>query len=274
MSLRINNNVAAMTAHRNLTVTHQNLKLSLEKLSSGYRINRAADDAAGMAVSQSMRAQVAGLRQAKLNGEQGINLIQTAEGALDEAHNILTRMKELAVEASNETLSSSDLSKLNEEYGKLKSELDRINSQTKFNGVSLFSNTGQSGSIDIQVGLDSGQTVSIDISNGVDAEDDLSLGTIDSSSNANTELGAIDTAIGTLSTVRSDLGATQNQLEHTVKNLANVAENTQASESVIRDADMAFEMANFTRNSIMIQAGTAMLAQANSTPQSVLGLLG
>ena len=268
--LRIQHNISAMNAHNNLNNSQNRLGKALEKLSTGYRINRAADDAAGLAISQSMRAQIAGFNQAYRNSEQGNSMVQTAEGAIDEVHTILTRMKELAVQSSSDTVSDDDRAHLNEEYGKLKSELDRIDTNTTFNSNNLF---GNATALEVQTGINTGETISLDFSDQVDSTT-LSIGTIDTRTNADTELAAIDTAIDTVSGTRAKLGALQNQIEHGMVNLKAVIENMTSAESVIRDADMADAMGEFTKQSILVQAGTAMLAQANQSTQSVLQLLG
>jgi len=262
----INHNLNAMNAHRNLVFNNIQTGKSSEKLSSGYRINRAADDAAGLSISEKMRAQIKSLNQAQRNAMDGVSLVQTAEGAMSEVSDMLTRMKELAVQASNGTYNASDLASLDKEYQALKNAISDIATNTKFNGITLLNSNG---TIDIQTGDASGVKVTIslqDISN-------LGLGTVDTITNANNELSAIDAAIGTVNDARSALGAAQNQLEHVYNNLGATAENLQAAESRIRDTDMAKEMMNFTKYNILQQAATAMLAQANQAPQGVLQLL-
>jgi flagellin len=268
MSLRIQNNVDAFNAHRQLELTSSKLSSSMERLSSGYRINKAADDSAGLAISEKLRAQVAGLAQAQRNSQEAISLVSTAEGALGEVHSMLQRVRELAVEFNNGTLSSSDKVAIQDEVSQLGSEISRIASQTTFNGIALL--TGST-SITFQVGSNSGETLSV---SGVDLYGPS--GQVDPSIfNFGTTAGisAVDTAIGNVATVRGTFGSMQNRLEHTINNLATFQENLQSSESRIRDVDMAAEMVEFTKLQILQQAGTAMLAQANTAPQAVLQLL-
>lgn len=369
MGFRINSNISALNAHRNLINTANGLGKSMEKLSSGLRINRAADDAAGLAISEKMRTQIKGLNQAMRNAQDGISLIQTAEGSLNEVHSILQRMRELAVQAASETLETADREKITIEFGQLKEEVDRIATKTTFNNVFLL--TGGLGSIveNVGTGLDNAAgisnivstgasaatytltytaaTQSMTISNGTTSEEQtivlsalptgfntanlnftahglqvtvnanltadigadntfdvgagsakvqvganandsialtindmrvdalgLTTANVDNVANASTAMGFLDTAIGTVSSQRANLGAYQNRFEHTITNLGVAAENLSAAESRIRDVDMAFEMMNFTKSQILQQAGTAMLAQANMAPQAVLQLLG
>jgi len=268
----INHNISALNAWRGLSVTNTSLQKSLEKLSSGLRINRAADDAAGLAISEKMRAQIRGLNQAIRNAQDGISLIQTAEGALNETHSILQRMRELAVQAANDTETDADRGQLQAEVTALIAEIDRIANTTQFNTKNLLDGSF-SGAI-IHIGANAGQNLSLSIAN-MDATaigvKDVSIST---QSGANAAITTIDAAINTVSTTRSGLGAIQNRLEHTIANLGVAAENLTAAESRIRDVDMAQEMMAFTRNQILVQAGTAMLAQANMAPQAVLKLLG
>lgn len=268
MSLRINQNVAAFNSYRNLSVNDSSMAKSLEKLSSGFRINRAADDAAGLVKSESLRAGVRGTQQAIRNAQDGVSFVQTAEGALNEVHSILQRMRELAVDASN--TATTDGAAQQAEVSQLLSEITAIGSQTKFAGQTVFSGTAAA----FQVGANAGDTLSVTVG----ALSSASVGGTNVSS-VNVDTGAsaaittIDTAIGTLSTARAALGAVQNRLEHTVNSLSVAVENLSASESRIRDTDMAMEMTNFTKSQILVQAGTAMLAQANAAPQAVLRLL-
>lgn len=369
MGLRINQNIAAYNAHRNLTQTDNNLSKSLERLSSGLRINRAADDAAGLSISEKLRSQVRGLQQAARNAQDGISLIQTAEGALAETHSILQRMRELAVQAANGSLTDEDRGAIQEEVSALIQEVTRIAQSTSYNNqvllegglgssvtdlgnslkaasgianiesvgatpgsgyalsyasgtntltltngagttesivitpptnfntaVVTFASLGikvtvnsaidnqniasgsggftvSSGAMSLHIGANQNQTISVSI--GDMTAEGLGINTVDvsSSSGAEDAIATLDTAITTVSTQRSALGAAQNRLEHTIANLGVAQENLAASESRIRDVDMAAEMVSFTRNQIMIQAGTAMLAQANAVPQSVLQLL-
>ena len=281
MGLRINQNIAAMNSYRNLTVTDGQMAKSLEKLSSGFRINRAGDDAAGLAISEKLRGQVNGLNKASENAQNGISLIQTAEGALNETHSILQRVRELTVQAANDTNTTDDRAAIQKEVTALTEELDRIATTTQFNTKNLLDTTGgNAGTFTFQVGANSGadQKISVAIGDmqaaalGVGALADL--GTLaDGAAGFDTNLDAVDAAIKTVSEQRADLGAVQNRLEHTVNNVNVAAENLAASESRIRDTDMAKEMMSFTRAQILSQAGTAMLAQANQAPQGVLSLL-
>ncbi|MEN2775420.1 flagellin [Acetivibrio clariflavus] len=271
--MRINNNLMAMNAHRQLKINSANQEKSLEKLSSGYRINRAGDDAAGLSISEKMRAQIRGLQKASSNAQDGISLIQTAEGALTETHEILQRMRELAVQAANDTNVEKDRSAIKLELNELSAEITRIAEKTQFNTQTLLAG-GFNGKV-IQIGANKGETLTVSIGK-MDATT-LGVGTaamkVSSSSEAQDTIEAIDNAINTVSSERAKLGAKQNRLEHTIRNLDTSAENLQASESRIRDVDMAKEMMNFTKNNILNQAATAMLAQANMVPQGVLQLL-
>jgi flagellin len=258
MGIRINTNVEALNAQRNLSVTAVSFGKSVEKLSSGLRINRAADDAAGLAISEKLRSQVRGLNQAGRNAQDGISMVQTAEGALTEVHSMLQRIRELAVQYANGTTDSDSQASIQAEVDELQLAIGDIASNTKFNGVSLL--TGGA-STDFQVGADQGQTLTV------------AFGDIDTSAAVVSDISTVDTAIAEISTLRGTFGAAQNRLEHTVNNLAVAAENLAASESRIRDLDVAAEMVNFTRAQILQQAGTAILAQANQAPQSVLSLL-
>ncbi len=277
MGLRVNNNIAAFNAYRNLNVTDNAMGKSLEKLSSGLRINRAADDAAGLAISEGLRSQIGGLKVAVRNSQDGISVVQTAEGALTETHSILQRMRDLAVHASNDgALTDDDKKKADEEFQALAKELDDIASKTTFNGTKLLN--GSYSSKAFQVGSNAGETLTVSIAN-MAASGASSLfgssgaGNISSASSANAAISAVASAIGTVSTERAKLGAVQNRLEHKINNLNATIENLTASESRIRDTDMAEEMVSFTRSQILSQAGTAMLAQANQSSQGVLQLL-
>jgi flagellin len=272
MGLRVNNNIAAFNAYRNLSTTDGAMSKSLEKLSSGMRINRAADDAAGLAISEGLRSQIGGLKVAVRNSQDGISVVQTAEGALTETHSILQRMRDLAVQAANDgALSDTDKAKANAEFDALKSELDDIANKTTFNGTKLLD--GSYSSKNFQVGSNAGETLSVSVSS-MKASDLGASGSIATASGASAAITAISTAIGTVSTQRAALGAVQNRLEHKINNLNATVENLTASESRIRDTDMAQEMVAFTRSQILSQAGTAMLAQANQSSQGVLQLLG
>jgi flagellin len=274
IKMRINNNVMAMNSHRSLSMNNVAGQKSMEKLSSGFRINRAGDDAAGLSISEKMRAQIRGLDMASKNAQDGISLIQTAEGALNETHAILQRMRELAVQAANDTNVAKDRSAIAAELKELSSEIDRIASSTEFNTARLLN--GSFSSKSLQIGANKGQQVSLAIGNmGVASLGLTSIETkVASASAATKAISTINAAIEKVSTERSKLGAMQNRLEHTIKNLDNASENLQAAESRIRDVDMAKEMMSFTKQNILSQAATAMLAQANMAPQSVLQLLG
>jgi len=263
MALRIQNNVEAFNAHRNLTGTSSKSAKAMEKLSSGYRINRAADDAAGLAISEKMRAQISGLNQAQRNANDGISLVQTAEGALTEVHSMLNRVRELKVQYDNGTLSSQDKTAIASEVTALSSEIGAIGTETKFNGNKLLAGS----SFDFVVGADGEKITAAAFSLGSKVPASISLGA------ASTTTGTIDQYIQDVSTARADLGAVQNRLEHRLNNLATYQENLTASESRIRDVDMAQEMVNFSKLQILSQAGTSMLAQANQSSQGVLSLL-
>ncbi|MCT4798783.1 flagellin [Exiguobacterium profundum] len=271
----INHNLNAMNAHRNMAFNTTNSGKAMEKLSSGLRINRAGDDAAGLAISEKMRGQIRGLDQASRNAQDGISLIQTAEGALNETHSILQRMRELAVQSSNDTNTTTDRQELQKEVDELVSEITRIAENTEFNTKTLmdggFSAVGSG--LKFHIGANSGQNIELTIGNMTSTG--LSVDTIDieSQTGANSAISVINTAIETVSSERAKLGATQNRLEHTINNLNVGAENLQAAESRVRDVDMAKEMMNFTKNNILNQAAQAMLAQANQQPQAVLQLL-
>ncbi len=269
--MRINHNLMAMNANRQLGINNTGLSKSLEKLSSGFRINRAGDDAAGLSISEKMRAQIRGLEMASKNAQDGISLIQTAEGALDEVHAILQRMRELAVQAANDTNVTVDRQALQNEIDQLIKEVDRIANNTEFNTQKLLDGTFSG---KFHIGANSGQ--SMDVSIASIKATDLGISGVDVTTQATAEqaITTINSAIETVSSERSKLGAVQNRLEHTIKNLDNAAENLQAAESRIRDVDMAKEMMEFTKQSILQQAATAMLAQANNLPQTVLKLLG
>ena len=273
MGLRVNQNIAAFNSYRNLSITDGQMSKSLEKLSSGFRINRAADDAAGLAISEGLRSQVGGLKVAVRNAQDGVSVVQTAEGALTETHSILQRMRDLAVQAANDgSLDTNAKAAADSEYQELSKELDDISNKTSFNGVKLLdgSFTGKS----FQVGANANDTLTVNLATASDAATLLTtVGDLTTAANATTAISAVDSAIATVSTTRAALGASQNRLEHKINNLNVAVENLSASESRIRDTDMAEEMMSFTRSQILSQAGTAMLAQANSAPQSVLQLL-
>jgi flagellin len=270
MSLRINLNLAALNAQRQLQATDNALSASIEKLSSGFRINRAADDPAGLAISEGLRAQVSGLAQAISNSSDAVNMIQTAEGALSEVHSLLRTMRNLAVHAANTGVN--DTTALTADQTQITSALaalDRIATNTQFGTKVLLDGTATG--LVFQVGANANQTISVDI--GSCKATDLSISTIDVTTDAQSAITALDTAIGTVSTLRSGLGATQQSLASNIATLGVAKENIAASESSIRDTDMAAEMVRFTRNQILLQAGVAMLTQANAAPQALLQLL-
>jgi flagellin len=276
-SMRINNNVMAFNANRNLAMSNTALGKSLEKLSSGYRINRAGDDAAGLVISQKLRAEVSGLRQATRNAQDGISFVQTGEGALGEVHNMLNRMRDLAVQAANDTNDAAARTAIKAEVDALAAEIDRIGTDTTFSGAAVFTATA----LNFQVGSEGDTGNQIQVTVGVldantlgGALNDLAALTVDTATNARASIEKVDLAIAAVSTSRGALGAAQNRFESTINNLQVTTENLAASESRIRDTDMAAQMVEFTKNQILQQAGTAMLGQANAIPQSVLRLLG
>ena len=276
MTIRINTNIVALTAHRHLVRNDEALGRSLERLSSGLRINKAADDAAGLAIAEKMLAQTRGLKQAGQNALDGISMIQTAEGALNETEAILQRMRELAVQAANDTMTVSDRNHLVDELNQLSQEIDRIAQTTQFNTQTLLNGgtVSQSG-ITLQIGANSGQIMNVQI----DTADATALGvyatnlSVDNPGNASITITNLDDALTRVSSIRSKLGAMINRLQHTIANLEVQGENLSAAESRIRDLDMAAEVAQMTRAQILNQSGTAMLAQANQAPQSILSLL-
>jgi flagellin len=267
VSLRINNNIEAFNAHRQLVGTSAKMQKAMERLSSGHRINRAADDAAGLAISERLRAQTRGLAQAQRNAQDAISLVQTAEGSLNEVHSMLQRVRELAVQYKNGTLASGDKAAIQSEVNQLASEIERIGAAAEFNGIKIL-NAVQT--ITFQVGANDNETIGIaTISLGGAS----GVGTSYLTLSAADAISQIDAAMNNVSTQRAAFGAVQNRLEHTLNNLATYQENLMASESRIRDVDMAAEMVEFTKYQILSQAGTSMLAQANQSPQGVLSLL-
>ena len=272
MALVVQHNLTSMNTNRQLGITTNAQSKSAEKLSSGYRINRAGDDAAGLSISEKMRSQIRGLNKASSNAQDGISLIQTAEGALNETHSILQRMNELATQAANDTNTSIDRTAIKAEIDQLVSEINRIQSTTQFNTMNLLDGTFTGKNL--QVGALEKQGITVSISNmnakslGVDK---IKVSSFDSAGAAMT---SIQTAIDRVSTQRSKLGALQNRLEHTIANLDTTSENTSAAESRIRDIDMAKEMVEYSKNNILAQAGQSMLAQANQSTQGVLSILG
>ena len=270
MSLRVQHNVEAFNAHRNLVATDNAIAKSMERLSSGYRINRAGDDAAGLAISEKLRAQIGGLDQAQRNAYDAISLVQTAEGAMQEVHSMLQRVRDLAVEFNNGTLSTADKAAITAEVAQLCAQIDAIGSQTQFNGLALL--TG-SASITFQVGANDGQTIAVSAVQLFGSGSTFKVDSAVFNFSGTIVLASIDAAIENVSGARGTFGAVQNRLEHTINNLSVYEENLTASESRIRDVDMASEMVTFTKLQILQQAGTSMLAQANAAPQSVLSLL-
>ena len=276
MGLRVNTNVAAINAQRNLMGTKLHLDKSLEKLSSGYRINRAGDDAAGLAISENLKAQIRGLKQANRNAQDGISLIQVAEGGLNETSSILIRLRELGVQAASDTIGPVERQFLNVEYDQLVSEIDRIADGTEFNGTSLLNGTGAI--LDFQVGTRNDPAIdriSFDASkaNANSAALGINLTSVADKASAQNSLGAIDQAIINVSAMRADFGALQNRLQSTVNNQNISVENLSAANSRIRDVDVAEESSELVRNNILMQAGTSVLAQANQSSQSALSLL-
>jgi flagellin len=284
MGLRIQNNIEAFNTHRQLQASGDAASKAMEKLSSGYRINRAADDAAGLAISEKMRGQIGGLAQAQRNAQDGISLVQTAEGSLNEVHSMLQRVRDLKTQFDNGTLSSDDQDAIASEVAQIAAEVKDISTQTKFNGKDLF---GSGKTFKFQVGANNAETItlsSVDLgaaigTSGTGGLSELTAITDSASaktaltSGALSDVSVIDDGIKNVSTARANFGAVQNRLEHRLTNLATYQENLTASESRIRDVDMASEMTNFTKLNILQQAGTSMLAQANQAPQNVLSLL-
>lgn len=273
--MRINTNVAALNSWRNLQNAGNAMGKNLEKLSSGLRINKAADDAAGLAISEKMRAQIRGLNQAVRNSQDGISLVQTAEGAMANVEAMLQRMRELATQAASGGVTDSDRSQIQLEIAELKTQIGNVASQTKFNKQSLID---KQNTFTIQAGANESETMTLTVASMTAT--DLSVNTIDVAPATNAQADAqkaittINNAIEKVSSARAQLGAFQNRLEFNIENLQISSENLQAAESRIRDVDMASEMTTFSKNQILVQSGTAMLAQANSLPQSVLKLLG
>lgn len=272
----VQHNLTAANTNRQLGITTNGLQKSTEKLSSGYKINRAADDAAGLSISEKMRNQIRGLNKASDNAQDGISLVQTAEGALNEVHSMLQRMSELAVQAANGTNATTDRTALNDEVQQLKTEIQRVGSTTQFNKMNILDGGFSAGTKKaLQVGANANQTISIAISALKSVVGSSLIGAlkISTATNAQSAIATVQRSIEKLSTLRSKLGAVQNRLEHTVANLDNISENTQSAESRIRDTDMAEEMVQYSKNNILQQAGQSMLAQANQANQGVLSLL-
>ena len=275
----VQHNLSAMNTSRQMNSVSSAMSKSTEKLSSGYKINRAADDAAGLSISEKMRSQIRGLNKAASNAQDGISLVQVAEGALNETHSILQRMNELATQAANDTNTSVDRDAIQQELNQLTSEIDRIQSTTQFNSMNLLDGTFSSKQLKLQVGALSGQSIGVSIAKMsasklglADNAGKVSL-KVSAFSTAGAAMKTIQAAIKTVSDTRSKLGAIQNRLEHTINNLNTTSENTQAAESRIRDTDMASEMVEYSKNNILAQAGQSMLSQANQQTQGVLSLL-
>ena len=272
----VQHNLQAANTNRQLGITTSAQAKSTEKLSSGYKINRAADDAAGLSISEKMRSQIRGLNKASSNAQDGVSLVQTAEGALNETHSILQRMNELATQAANGTNTSVDRSAIRAELDQLTSEIDRIQSTTQFNTMNLLDGTfsGAKNQMKLQVGALSGQSIDFSIANmcatKIGLKNTLSVSTF---TKAGSYMKSVQNAIEVVSKQRSAMGAIQNRLEHTIANLDTTSENTQSAESRIRDTDMASEMVTYSKNNILAQAGQSMLAQANQSTQGVLSLL-
>ncbi|UCD35224.1 MAG: flagellin FliC [Nitrospiraceae bacterium] len=280
MGLIVNTNLFSLNAQRNVKNTQNSLGTSVERLSSGLRINSAKDDAAGMALSMKLTAHIRSINQAVRNAQDGISVVQTAEGGMNEIHNILTRMRELAIQAATGTLSSSDRTSLQTEFNDLKTEITRISDTTEFNGLKLLNGTLSGSGVSLQVGINNTVNDRIAVTGGALADiDSSSLGlsgtvsSIDTAGNAQSMLALVDSAISTVSTRRGNLGAAQNRLGSTIANLEIAAENLSAANSRIKDADFAIETANLTRSQIILQAGVAVLSQANVMPQYALQLL-
>lgn len=268
--MRIQHNIAALNAQRNLTGNNSLLSKNLEKLSSGYQINRAGDDAAGLAISEKMRAQITGLETAQKNANDGISMVQTAEGALTEVHSMLNRMVELATQSANGTYTDTNRKEMQKEIDALRDEINRISSESNFNGQKLFA-------ADTKITLQVSETTSGSMAFTLQKMSAASLTVnnlkVDSQTAANAAIATVNDAIDAVSGIRSSLGAIQNRLEHTINNLGVQTENITSAESRIRDVDMAKEMMEYTKNNILVQASQAMLAQANQIPQGVLQLL-
>jgi flagellin len=275
MGLRIYNNVEAQSAHRQLQATNQNIGKAMERLSSGLRINRAGDDAAGLAVSEVMRSKIRGMTVAGRNAQDGVSLVQVADAALGTVTEMLQRVRDLSVQAANGTLNDSQRANLDKEVQNILQEIGRVGSDTEFNGVKILAGSVATAAcaITLQVGADGGQAIGFTIATISNSDLGISGLAVSTQASASAAIASLDTAIATLNTQRANMGAIQNRLEQTINRLGVTAENLQAAESRIRDADMAAEMITFTKNQILQQSGTAMLSQANQAPQSVLQLL-
>lgn len=275
MGLRIYNNVEASNAHRLLNNTNHTLSRSMERLSSGLRINRAADDAAGLAVSEAMRSQIRGMNVASRNAQDGVSMVQVADGALGNVGDMLQRVRDLAVQASNGTLTDAQRGNLDSEVQQILTEINTTGTDTEFNGIKVLSGSvaTAASAVTLQVGANGGQNIAFTIGTVSTAALTLASVGVSTAAAASAAIAAVDTAIGAITTERANLGAVQNRLEQTINRLGLTSENLQAAESRIRDADMASEMISFTKNQILQQSGMAMLSQANASPQSVLSLL-
>jgi flagellin len=275
MGLRIYNNVEAQSAHRQLQNTNNNLGKAMERLSSGLRINRAGDDAAGLAVSEVMRSKIRGMNVAARNSQDGVSLVQVADSALGTVTEMLQRVRDLAVQAANGTLNDAQRANLDKEVQNILQEIGRVGSDTEFNGVKILAGSvaTAASAITLQIGADGGQSIAFTIATVSTSDLGISGLAVSTQASASAAIASLDSAIAALNTQRANMGAIQNRLEQTINRLGVTAENLQAAESRIRDADMAGEMIFFTKNQILQQSGTAMLAQANQAPQSVLQLL-
>ena len=275
MGLSVYNNVEAMNAHRVLSNTNSQLSKSMERLSSGLRINRAADDAAGLAVSEGMRSQIRGMNVASRNAQDGVSMVQVADGALGNVGDMLQRVRDLAVQASNGTLTDAQRTNLDTEVQQIMTEIGKTGTDTEFNGLKILAGSVATAgtAVTLQVGANASKNIAFTI--GTVSTSDLGISgiAVSSAASATAAIASLDAAISSVTTSRANLGAIQNRLEHTINRLGMTSENLQAAESRIRDADMASEMITFTKNQILQQSGTAMLSQANSAPQSVLSLL-
>lgn len=271
MGLRVNTNLFSLNAQRNLSDVSERLSGNFSRLSSGLRIASASDDAAGLGISERLRAQVRSLNQAGRNTQDGISLVQTAEGALGEVNSNLVRARELAVQAANGTLSTGDRASLNTEFSAIVTEINRVAGETNFNGNALLNTTG---AVNIQIGIDSGNTIAVSRVDTTASTLGIGSSSLTSASAASTAIGALDTAIDSVTTARGSLGAVQNTLQSVSRSIAATSENLSAAESRIRDVDVALETADLTRNSILQQASLSVLSQANVQPQLALSLIG
>ncbi len=274
MGLRVNTNIASINAQRNLFAVNQRLSRNFQHLSTGLRIATAADDSAGLAISERLRAQIRSLAQAERNANDGVSFVQTGEGALNEVSNILVRLRELAVQASNGTVSDTDKDTLQEEFSALRNEINRIAKSTEFNGIHLLDGSVTTASFQVGIGVDTAvNQISLTLSPALSTSLGLSTVNIGSTGDTSFAITQIDAAVNTVSQLRGDFGAIQNRLSSTIANLGSARENLSAAESRIRDVDVAYETAQLTRNSILQQAAISILSQANAEPQAALNLL-